>query len=217
MITIEQNLKQIEEWLLIHAPKIVHESLNPPATLIQLEQLEKTIQKPLPEDFKALFLWHNGLKAKSENSGNLFYGLDFFDLEFIEKNYLEVKNSQDDVLIKMGNVDPGINPINHRNPLWIKFGYDWSRCSIALDLNPIAPEKYGQIIFIDYDYDAVLLVAHSTEELVQTFLNDLHANRYYLNEEALEDGNHFIDCLPEIDLINWKSKKNQRWKRMFNT
>lgn len=215
IITLRQNLEKIEKWLSIHAPKIVQESFNPPATLTQLEQLEKTIQKPIPEDFKTLFLWHNGLNSKSTNTGNLFYGLDFFDIEFVTNNYLEVKNSQEDDFITMENVDSGINPLNHRNPLWIKFGYDWSRCSIALDLNPISPEQYGQIVFIDYDYNAVLLVANSIEELVETFLLDLENGLYFLNEEALEDGNHFLDDAPEIDLINWKSKKNIRWKRNF--
>lgn len=216
--TLKSNLLKIEEWLSENAPKIVSESLNPPATIEQLDELEKTLSKPLPQDFKELFLWHNGLTTDdSRNTGNLFYGLDLFNIGFIRENYIEVRDSQEDKLYIIGNADVGINPTNHRNPLWLKFGYDWSRCSLAIDLNPIDPQHYGQVIFIDYDYHAALLVANSIEDLVQTFLSDLQQGLYFLNEEALENEDQFLDTKPEIDLLNWKSaKENQRWKRDFS-
>lgn len=209
------QFQQIEQWLLQHASKIVTESLKPPARIEQLNQLEEILKKPLPDDFKALYLWHDGMHTDdAKNAGNLFYGLSFFDIDFVRDNYIEVRDSQEDELYAIDS-DPEINGQNHRNPLWLKFGHDWSRCSIAIDLNPVDPKDYGQVVFIDYDFQAVLVVAPSITALVETFVSDLQQNKYYLVPEALEDDTHFIDAVSEIDLLNWSSDKCIRFKRSF--
>lgn len=48
-------------------------------------------------------------------------------------------------------------------------------------------------------------------QLIENFLSDLKHGLYQLNEEALEDGNEFLECDESIDLINWHN--GGKWAR----
>ncbi len=68
---MKENLEKIENWLRDNANKIFELSLQNPATENEIKELEKTIGKELPNDFKELYFWHNGLNDE-ENFGSLF-------------------------------------------------------------------------------------------------------------------------------------------------
>lgn len=206
---LNENLKAIDKWLEENANKIATQSLRAPASIADIEKLEKAVGKPLPEDFKQLYLWHDGLD-NAPNVGNLFYAMDFVPIEFVEKRVISQKENQPDDPIPLERTDIGIKTENITNPNWIKFASDCARTGFYLDLDPTASGNYGQIIFVDLDYQIALLVASSTKQLVSDFLQDLLNNKYFLNEEALEDGNHFLALDAEIDIINWF--KSEKWK-----
>lgn len=101
---MQNNLQRIEQWLSQHAAKIKQDSLNPPATLQQLNELEQLIKQSLPEDFKALYLWHNGL-SDERNLGNLFYAMDFFPIEQVIEQ-VHQRADMVDQLIALHHIDP---------------------------------------------------------------------------------------------------------------
>ncbi|WP_312966692.1 SMI1/KNR4 family protein [Acinetobacter gerneri] len=206
---MQNNLQCIEQWLSQHAAKIKQDSLNPPATLQQLNELEQLIKQPLPEDFKAIYLWHNGLND-DRNLGNLFYAMDFFPIEQVIEQ-VQQRVDMVDQLIALHHADPEIDAQNVFNPLWIKFAFDGGETGLYLDLAPSASGKVGQVIFIDDEYEIGLCVADSIQTLIADFANDLERDLYSLDEDALEDENEFLICDDRIDIINWSA--SERWKR----
>ena len=68
--------------------------------------------------------------------------------------------------------------------------------------------------FIDGDHNVGLLIANSITELIANFANDLDKGLYSLNEEALEDEQHFLEADAQIDIANWH--KIEKWKGYVN-
>src|SRR5450830_782995 len=66
-----------EAWLTEHLPEVVSD-LNPGATEGELEAFASKLNIVLPEQFKALYRWHNGQRM-DVNSGP-WYGLNFIPL-----------------------------------------------------------------------------------------------------------------------------------------
>lgn len=202
--------KKIETWLEEKAGKIIEFSLQKPATEDQINELEAVTGKKLPDDFKELYFWHNGLNDE-ENFGSLFYGMDFFPVERIISDHVSEQKNHPSEKIALIKADRGIDPENMHNADWLKFAFDGSHTGLYLDLAPAVDGKYGQIIFIDHEYEVGILVADSTAELVQNFQDDLENSLYDLEEDALEDGNHYLDTDPRIDIVNWEM--SETWKR----
>lgn len=206
---MKSNFEKIENWLNENAEKINEFSLQEPATESEINDLEKTINKSLPNDFKELYLWRNGL-GEDGNFGSLFFGMDFYPIERIIEEY-QSKGRYTAENISLKNADKEIDKTNIYNSDWVKFAFDGSHTSLYLDLRPTNEGKFGQIIFIDDEYEMGILVADSTSQLVADFAKDLGDNLYYLSEDALEDDNHYLETDQSIDIVNWQS--SERWKR----
>lgn len=206
---IQKQLEKIQDWLEQHAPKIVNQSLNSAANTLEISQFEHIISKPLPDDFKQLYCWHNGMNDE-ENLGSLFYGMEFLSFNKIKDKRVDLADLVDELFV-IEHADPQINKTNAHHPDWIIFAHDGGRTGLYLDLAPTSLGKVGQIIFVDHDYNVAILVANSIAELIQQFSEDLQQALYHLNEEALEDDNEFLETDASIDLVNWYS--SQRWAR----
>ena len=206
---MKENLEKIENWLKENANQIVDLSLQKPATESETLDLENVVGKALPADFKQLYFWHNGLND-DENIGSLFYGIDFLPIDRIisEYNYRRENYSEN---IPVQKVDGEIDASSIYNSGWVKFGFDSSHTSLYVDLAPSPEGKYGQIIFMDDEYEVGILVANSTAELVENFINDLENHLYHLDEDALEDGNHYLETAEKIDIVNWQN--SEMWTR----
>lgn len=207
---MKHNFDKIESWLRGNASKILELSLQKPATEDMITALEKEIGNILPDDFKELYLWHNGL-SDEHNFGSLFYGMDFFSIDQIIAEYLYKKENYAHENIPLKAADEGIDASNIYNIDWIKFAFDGSHTSLCIDLAPTIKGNYGQIIFIDDEYERGILVANSTRELVINFKNDLENGLYQLDDDAMEDKNHYLTADQKIDIINWES--SEIWKR----
>lgn len=206
---MKSNFEKIENWLNENAEKIITFSLQEPATSNAIDALEKAINKSLPKDFKELYLWRNGL-GEDGNFGSLFFGMDFYPIERIINEYhSKGKFTAENISLKKG--DKEIDRTNIYTSDWVKFAFDGSHTSLYLDLGPTNEGKYGQIIFIDDEYEMGILVADSTSQLVEDFAKDLEDNLYHLSEDALEDDNHYLETDQTIDIVNWQS--SERWKR----
>lgn len=204
------DYKKISNWLKSNAPKLAEFSLQPPATKNDVQELENEIGKALPEDFKQLYFWHNGLDD-ANNLGSLFYGMDFLPIEKIKIEYASRKRTVNPENYPLKKADKGIDATSVLNHDWIMFAFDNSHTALFLDLTPTSEGKYGQIIFIDDEYETGILVANSTAELVSGFYDDLINKRYFLSEDALEDDNHFLETDSKIDIVNWQ--RSERWQR----
>ena len=204
------DFEKIDNWIKANAERIGQFSLQPPAGSQQIEELEQLVGKLIPPDFKDLYQWHNGLNDE-ENFGSLFFGMDFFSIDSIigEFNYRQQNAADEKIALK--TVDKGINSSDIYNPDWLKFAFDGAHTGLYLDLSPTAEGKYGQILFIDDEYETGILVADSTAKLVSDFANDLEANLYSLHSDALDDGNHYLEADSTIDIVNWQD--SEKWKR----
>lgn len=206
---MKENLEKIENWLKEHASQIVDFSLHKPATEGEILDLENVIGNRLPDDFKEVYFWHNGLND-DKNIGSLFYGMDFLPIDRIISEY-NYRTENYPEKIHLQKTDKEIDPSDLNNLGWIKFAFDSSQTSLLLDLAPTSEGKSGQIIFIDDEYKVGILVANSTAELVENFKKDLEKKLYHLHKDALEDGNHYLETDFTIDIVNWET--SEVWKR----
>ena len=199
---------QIDKWLKNNANDIFN-ALNKPAKENEIAKVSELINLTLPNDFKKLYLVHNGLD--DSKMANLFYGFTFNSIKKIINDinlFSTLKNNNE----TLRYADKGINNTyifsNNRIPI----GSDSSHCFICLDLNPSHEGTYGQIILLDTEYNIALLLASSISELLSIFVNDLKNNKYYLAEDALEDEVEWLTPIDEIDVNNWW--KISRWSHV---
>lgn len=108
---------------------------------------------------------------------------------------------------------PQINPQNINNSDWLCIAFNGSHVSIRMDLVPNTTGTFGQIILVDDEYGVAFLIAKSVSEFVEIFTTDLLNGKYTLDEDALEDGNHFLIADNSIDLVNWFT--NEEWKEFI--
>ena len=206
----DNNLVRVTNWLTTNASRIVEFSLNKPATDEEISKLQSQFDKQLPQDFINLYKTYNGMND-DENMGNFFYAIPFLSIDNIiaDKDF-RITQSKDILPIPLNHFDKEIDGTNFYNPNWVALSFDGSRSYLRLDLSPSDKGTFGQIIFVDGDYNVGLLIAKSITELIANFANDIDKGLYSLNEEALEDGQHFLEVDTEIDIINWH--KIEKWK-----
>ncbi|GAB2785350.1 cell wall assembly regulator SMI1 [Hymenobacter luteus] len=195
------SIRRIETWLSAHAPRILTESLNPGATESELSGLEAAVGKPLPEDYKALYRWRNGLDEDADNFGSLFYSLSFIPLAGVATAFQS--RAQDPELCPPVYAQASVKADNVLNPYWLQLGFDGSHTWLCVDLDPTPAGRYGQIIFVDEENESVFQVAESVEALLAQFAEDLEQGRYILDPDALADGNEFLAAAESIDVVNW--------------
>lgn len=204
----DDSFNYIEQWLAANAPRILNESLNLGVNEDQLTVLETAISKSLPEDYKALYRWHNGMNEE-ENLGNFFYGMSFLPLADVLAE-AEGRRQQEIEPIPLEKAAGALNPQNVLNPLWLKLGFDGSHTWLMVDLDPSEVGTYGQVIFVDEEYETGFLVADSVAGLLATFAQDLNMGLYQLNPDAVLEGEDFLETDASIDIVNWYNAK--RWK-----
>lgn len=202
----EDLWQRIHTWLRANAPKILN-SLNPPATEVQVRLAERAFGSGMPRDWWDMYAVHDGMHDR-DNLGSLFHGMHFLTLdESVREHALSINDGADDIPVRAA--DPGIDKRDMHNPKWVPFARSGDTL-ILLDLSPVAGGAVGQVIFTDYADDTVILLAGSVREFLAGFVADLEARRYFLNEDARREGNEFLDCVSEIDVVNWH--KSPRWK-----
>ncbi len=210
---VNDSLNYIEQWLAVNAPRILNESLNPEATENQLTALETAIGKSLPKDYKDLYRRYNGLKNGlngEENLGSFFYGMSFLPLAEVLWWMEHQRQHETEPVVPLDKAATALNPQNRQNPLWLRLGFDGSHTWLMIDLDPSKLGTYGQVIFLDEEYETAFLVADSVAGLLATFAQDLSMGLYQLNPDAAEDGEDYIDPDASIDLVNWYSA--ERWQ-----
>lgn len=207
-IPMKDAWTRIHSWLAANAPKISH-SLSPAASVSQLAVAEQALGREMPAEWRELYQTHNGMSFDS-NLGSLFYGMKFLTLDDAVREH---SNSNADGVepFVVKSADPGINRADMCNPHWIAFARSGDTL-LCVDTDPGTDGCVGQVIFVDHAFDTVILLAKSLPEFLAEFARDLEGGKYSLNQDALQDGSEFLDCAPEIDIVNWH--RTPRWKHL---
>lgn len=145
-MSTQDSWKIIHDWLSKKQPSMIS-LLNPPATLDDFRQLEEIIGYPLPDNFKELYLIHNG----SDPDSGILVGLPLMSLE----EMLNTWKIWVDIVDDGGTVEDISNechshPHGHVKPLyanrgWLPFAGD-TQNYVAIDFDPDKNGKVGQII-----------------------------------------------------------------------
>ena len=209
---LSDSLHQIAQWLAGHAPRILHESLNPPATEADLDALETALGRPLPADYRALYRWHNGLSDEADNWGSLWYGLNLLPLAEVMDAY-HYQTSQTRRTSPLQHAPATIRPDALQNPYWLRLGFDGAHGWLLVDLDPAPAGTYGQVLYLAEMQETAFPVAGSVAELAATFAQDLAQGHYTLDEGALEDGNEFLAPASSLDPANFGEPG--RWQHVL--
>lgn len=208
--SISKSWDRIHSWLAEKAPKIVG-NLNPPATQAEVDAAEKAFGCTMPGEWRDLYQVHNGLNYEG-NTGSLFYGMEFMSLKeaILVHGNCDMQGAEDFIIEA---ADAGVRKGCIFNRKWIPFGTDaGGNTALCVDLDPAEDGSRGQIIFVDYTYETVIVLASSLPQFLEAFASDLERGAYFLAEAGLKDGNQFLECIEEIDVLNWH--KSPRWRHL---
>lgn len=207
-----QNLDILENWLEEHLPE-VKKYLNPPATMEEIQLLEKTIGRSLPQDFISLYQWHNGKMGDAPTG--LWYGLEFMSIKGIISNIeLEkqiIKQIGEDVINSMSewmkSTPDGFVKKASNNQFWIPFTYDYGGNFLGIDLDPDKMGIVGQVINFGRDENRKIVTNESISDFLFWLIEELRNGNFNINIE--DDGGrslntlrpksgHFLDALAII-------------------
>lgn len=172
----------------------------------QFSILEKIAGAKLPDEFKALYRDSNGFDKK--HFANLFYGFPFSSIEVVTAAQEALKGENDKSPLRYA--DRGIQDQYTFGVKRIPIGDDSGTSLLCVDLDPAEGGKYGQVILLDYEMNVALRLNDSIVEMVEQFEADLAQDRYSLQEDALEDGVHWLKPIRTIEPINWFN--SPRWQ-----
>ena len=193
-----EALDKIKLWLESNAPQI-KEALQSPAPIELIEKIESISKQALPEDFKSLYLTHDGLSP--DQHANFFYGMTFIPLERVLVLLEAISKRDQD--FDLQHADKGIKKDYRLSTTRIPIADDFGSSLICVDLSPSEDGIIGQVIFVDYKMDTGLILASSVSELLSKFSSDLEGGKYQLLEEAKEDGVDWLEPERSIDVVNW--------------
>ena len=191
-------LEKVTEWLSDNAPKIV-EALQGPASQEKFIELESLVGKNLPESLVSLYQAYNGIDP--EMYANFAYGIPLLSIEQSIEQLAGVDSPRDD--IKLRHCDKGIKGSYTFGKLRIPIADDAGTCIMCVDLDPDIDGVSGQVILIDHESGVALKLADSVGDCIESFASDLISGKYTLQEDALEDGVHWLSPAREIDPVNW--------------
>ncbi|MDJ0367259.1 SMI1/KNR4 family protein [Hymenobacter sp. H14-R3] len=203
---VTESWHKIERWLAAHAPRILHESLNPGAPEAELAVLAAAVGRPLPADYQALYRRHNGMR--DETWGSLCYGMSLLPLAAVLDAY-EYHAPAQILTSPLRRAAPTVRAGALQNPYWLRLGFDYSRSWLLLDLDPAAAGTYGQVLYLDVLEELAFPVASSVAELLATFTDDLTQGLYTLDAGAQKDTYEFLVPDARISLDNWEQA--ERW------
>ncbi len=156
-------------------------SLNPPASDDALAETERLIGRPLPDDVRAAYRRHDG---QAFNNG-LFDGWDWLSLEGVRREWTVWKD-----LLDGGTFDGIENDAGGRdvvqdwwNPGWVPVTASGSGDNHCVDLAPGRRGKVGQVITMCHDYGARPVLAHSFQDWLADFADELEAGIYTVSDE----------------------------------
>lgn len=151
---MEKKWKRLESWLNIYNPKLLTD-LNPPASDVDISELEQKLGVNLPVDFINCLKVHNGQMGRSDW---LFGGNEFLST----KNILMSWSTWLDLLEdgdfdgKVAKPDVGIQKVWWTKG-WIPFATNGGGDYLCIDLSPSKSGNSGQVIKVFHDFPSRVL------------------------------------------------------------
>lgn len=198
-------LENVKDVLNSKAPLII-EALQEPATREQLSKLEDAIKQKLPKGLIQLYSEHNGINPSAY--ANFVYGIPFIPIESSIAIMERYEKSGEKYSLRFA--DQGINKDYFLGKKRVPIGDANGDCILCVDLEPDTAGIFAQIIIIDTEKQVAIKLNESLEQCIDLFEKDLTANRYKLQEDALDDGVHWLEPEQELDPVNWFH--SSRWK-----
>lgn len=148
---------------------IYYGRLNPPATEIEIEELESLINTELPDDFKTLYKENNG-EDESWFVGGVLCGMRMLTISQIKNELKRLKEIEDEFNFNSkwsGDIKPeGTIKSAAYLEKWIPVFSDNNGNFIGLDLTPDLKGEYGQIINFGTDEYDHFVIAKSLAEFI---------------------------------------------------
>ena len=184
---VPPHLAALQSWLKKHLPSVAA-SLNAGASDARLDRLEKVIGQPLPEDFRALYRWHDGQPPHAVTG--LWYGLDFLSIDQVIDNWKVHAHIIDHEANNDPNFNesalPGVVKTVGLNKGWIPFAHDWGGSFLGIDLDPDVNGVRGQVINFGVGELRKFAIAPSMTAFVQWMVGELNRGNYAITPG--EDG-----------------------------
>lgn len=162
------------------------ELLNTPANEEMLKEVEEIARTKLPQEFKNLYLIHNG-ETESVVYGSML-GMRWMDIQSI-KNQIEYIEKSD---FRMIDDNMRIMKVGEYKREWIPFAEDFQGRYLALDLNPDINGKYGQVIVINVEKNDGYLIADSFDDFLDVILEKFNSTELEVKE------------IENIKVVSWK-------------
>jgi cell wall assembly regulator SMI1 len=165
--------QRIETWLNAHHPATV-DMLSAPAAAEDVQTLEATIGRSLPETLRASLMVHNG---ESDEPVGLFYGYQLLSTSQILDEWTTMR----DVAAgwsKQRNTSQefvkGVQP-RHWHVGWIPIAGDGGGNFFCVDADPAPGGHLGQVLFFDHELGPEHVAARDLEEWLIAFARKLEA------------------------------------------
>lgn len=187
---IAPQLARLDAWYASHLPAKRY-ALNPPASGLQLLELQSQIGLKPPQAYHQLYEWHDG---ENDDRHGHFYGLPMLPLRQVRAQW----EAWQATLVELGNdrykvrgagwpknaVDPA-----YINPCWVPLTHDGSGNHIGLDFDPWPAGRVGQVIMFGRDADTKVVIADSLGHFLTWVADLLEGGNFRL---AVEPGERVL-------------------------
>lgn len=184
----ERSLREVftalVDYLREHHPAVA-DSLRPPATESQIENLEQLIGDRLPEDVRELYLLADG---QGERQSLFVEGFQFLPLAEVGRTW-QMMSALHQQLSRQGGTEEGEKPQGPVrdlwwHPRWIPFAYHIRGDHYCIDLSPAPGGEIGQILDFIHDDTPRRHLGFSITDFLGELEQGLRSGRYLMDPDS---------------------------------
>jgi len=186
---------KIEKWYSLNAPKTSDWALSKGASAASIEALEKHINIPLPEAFKASLARRNGTKESKWSYGALL------TVDEVKSEYSNMKKQLDAGAFRCRHRDITGGKVKaiHWSAGWIPMVVDLAGCFTYIDMDPGVKGEKGQIIFADEEFGTEVN-NKSYVEYLETIAEKFEKGRYTIKGDWMYEKDIVEDAM-EAEIV----------------
>ncbi len=163
---MERLIVRLDRWLKEHRPAYYAE-LQPGLSGVRLREFERAVGLPVPDEFKALYVWKNGQAPKCFAA--LQFNRMFMSIEDVLGRHRLLTE-----MLEGGEFDLAM----WWSPRWVPFLENHGGDLLCLDMGGAFTGVEGQIINFWHDWESRSIIYPSLEKWLETFVNSLEARMW---------------------------------------